>query len=537
VTKHQNSSKWISNSLSRRDVLRAGGLLLPATLIAPTLFTRVSHAAGGGTFNYYISTNGNDSNPGTLALPWAITGINTHQAAYAGKRVGILPGVYDVSRLMANANYQGAVLQINGGPNSSTPTYIGTCDASGAYEPGTATLDSYGSVGQYGGGSSSAPYVIGVTSHGGNCGPQPPNLGNWTLDGLIISGFSNWAITLCDDGGEPAQIPNVVIQNCTLTNSVCGLTTTHPGPIMLYRCKNVLVSNCWLYNNKNTAADGTHYAGILIFGISGPTTGVVIEKCSLINSSCIYVAEDNFAVDNITVRQCYFDMTAAGQNFHQSNAMMGFSKTGGGLIANSIHHNIVKGGYLYDCYPTNQTSNGMSCYNNTLDLAGGSPGVGMRFEEASGSTGIFSCYNNLFYDNGATGVGYGYNVCNVDGFSVCDYNIYGMLNKFGAYGANGSASGPNPQTFVSWKSATGRDAHSSTNSANPFTKNGVDALQYQVQSGSPAYKTGRIGGLSSGAVCNVGAWDGTVTQIGYAAGAVSSGSVAEPNPPVLTVVS
>jgi len=44
-----------------------------------------------------------------------------------------------------------------------------------------------------------------------------------------------------------------------------------------------------------------------------------------------------------------------------------------------------------------------------------------------------------------------------------------------------------------------------------------------------------VGGVASGAVCNVGAWDGTVTQIGYSSTGVATGSMAQPNPPVLTV--
>ena len=539
MTKHQNSSRGISGPLSRRDILRAGGLLLPAAAVAPTLLTRVAQAASSGGFDYYISTSGSDGNPGTLASPWAITAINTQQSAYAGKRLGILPGTYDVSVMMRNARSEAAILQIQGGPNSSTPTYIGTSNASGIYQQGTATLDSYGSVGAHGGGNTVSPYVIGQTAGGTNVGPQPSNLGNWILDGLIITGFSNWAIAVSDYGGF-APISNVTIQNCTCANSVCTLTTTHPGPIIIYRGNNILVSNCWLYNNVNTAADNTHYAGIMIFAIGGPTTGVTIEKCTMVNSSCINAGMDNYAVENVTIRQCYFDMTDAGTNFHQANAMMGFMKTQTGLTADSIHNNIIKGGNPLDVYPADQGDNAIAFYNNTWDLAGGSPGVGVRFEENSGfgngraGGALFSYYNNLVYDNGATNNGYGYVVCNSDGFRVCDYNIYGTINNFATYSPGGGMNGPTSQSFASWKAAIGGDSHSSTSSTNPFTNNGSYALQYLVQSGSPAYQAGHVGGTSSGAVCNIGAWDGTVTQIGCN---FAGGAAAAPNAPVLRSVS
>ena len=118
-------------------------------------------------------------------------------------------------------------------------------------------------------------------------------------------------------------------------------------------------------------------------------------------------------------------------------------------------------------------------------------------------------------------------------FSVLDYNIYGAINNgFYTYGANGGG-GAGAVSFAGWKSATGGDAHSTTNTTNPFTNNGANALQYQISPGSPAYQTGRVGGVSSGAVCNVGAWDGTVTQIGYSSGAVA---VAVPKSPLLNTV-
>ena len=147
--------------------------------------------------------------------------------------------------------------------------------------------------------------------------------------------------------------------------------------------------------------------------------------------------------------------------------------------------------------------------------------------EAPGHTGLFSCYNNICYDNGFTGnMEYGYNSCNTDGFALCDYNIYGTRNNFTTYGPNGSGSSTS-QTFSSWKAAIGRDSHSLTSATNPFTNNGSYALGYKVQAGSPAYQAGRVGGVASGAVCNVGAWDGTVAQIGCNL----AGGLAVPNAP------
>jgi hypothetical protein len=470
-------------------------------------------------FDFFISTTGSDSNVGSLVSPWSITAINTKQSTYAGKRLGIMPGTYDVSVLMQNAGYQGAVLQIQGGPNSSTKTYIATCNSSGVYQAGTATLDAKGSVGQYGGGNTAhVPYVLGQTIGSTGTGPQPTAWGNWTIDGILFTGFSNWAVTL--SGGidtVPTQPANCTIQNCGFFNSVTAQTGTHPGPVMCYDYNNCLISNCWFYNNTNTAADITHYASITAQGFGGGSTGLTIQYCSFLQTPGIYIIEDNGAVYNTTVLYNYFDMTTTA-NVLDTIALVGGTNSTTGQLGNSFHHNIVRGGGLYDnvAFQTNYSAQSCLFYNNTWDRVAGSGGnqLGFRFLETPGSSSLITAYNNLMYDNGGGTNSYGYMVANVDGVALCDYNIYGTLNTFSTYGSNGGTSNTS-QTFTTWKSAIGgKDAHSSTNGTNPFTNNGTYALQYQVQSGSPAFQTGFVGGVSSGAVCNVGAWDGTVTQIG-----------------------
>jgi hypothetical protein len=207
----------------------------------------------------------------------------------------------------------------------------------------------------------------------------------------------------------------------------------------------------------------------------------------------------------------------------------------------SFHHNIVRGGSFYDnmglqASPTAQT---VAFYNNTWDRAEGSGANATGFVrciEASGYSRLVTAYNNLIYDNGAGSITYGYIACNADGLALCDYNVYGTSGGFTTYGANGGGLSSSGLSLSSWKSIIGGlDTHSTANSTNPFTNNGASALQYQISSGSPAYQTGRVGGTASGAACNVGAWDGTVSQIGCSFTAGATSSVATPNAPVLTI--
>jgi hypothetical protein len=545
MTKHHNSSTLISDMLSRRDLIRAGALLLPATAVAPALFTRVSQAATtSSAFNYYISTTGSDSNPGTLTSPWAITAINTKQSTYAGTRLGILPGTYDVSGLMGT--FHSPALQINGGPNSSTPTYIGTSNSSGQYQVGTATLDSKGSSGFYGGGNANNCTVIG-TATGESGGPgTPANWGNWILDGIQITGFSAWALQVGSYDGTGGPVPNCTLQNATIANSngaPHGGAGAHTGPLQLYAYTKCLISNCYFSSNVNSSQDSSHFAGITVWGGigGGSSSGLTVQLCTFLTTGGIYGIYDEGVISGTTVQQCYFDMSTSGSGtgVQNSTAIQGFGNTAAGGLAGSVfRNNICKGGQFLDGYyltAADQWATTATYYNNTIDLDGGaaSPGIGMRMVEAAGHTGIFSCYNNLCYDNGFTGsMEYGYNSCNSDGFAVCDYNIYGTRNTFTVYGTNGSGSTPGAGvSFSSWKTAIGRDAHSSASSVNPFTNNGSYALGYNVKAGSPAYQTGRVGGVASGAVCNIGAWDGIVAQIG----SNLAGGLAVPNAPALKV--
>lgn len=482
--------------------------------------------AAGNPFDYYISTTGSNSNAGTLASPWAISAINAKQSTYAGKRLGILPGTYDVSGLMfKGSGGHSPALMINGGPNSSTPTYVGTANASGFYQAGTATLDAMGSSGFYGGSNSNDSTVIGA-AQGYSPGPgTPANWGNWTLDGIVIQNWGPWCIQVGSYDGGGGAMPNCTIQNCQFLNgngsfTTIGINSTHGGGMVLYSYTNCLVHNCLFQNIINTGGNSTHWDAITTYGWNS-ATGLVIEYCSFITASGYYGIQDEGNGYQTTIQYCYFDVTA-NSGIPNNQALETGVNSATGHPANSFHHNIVRGGGFYDNMGAQSSPNAQvfNFYNNTWDRAGGSGAQAtglMRCIEASGSSALISAYNNLVYDNGAGSITYGYMTANTDGFAVCDYNIYGTGAQFGTCAANGGTS-VTSRTFAAWKTAIGNlDAHSSQSSANPFTNGGANALQYLVQSGSPAYQTGKVGGVVTGAACNVGAWDGIVTQIGFVA--------------------
>lgn len=535
MSKHSKTGDKI-HATTRRQLLKAGGVLIPAAVVAPGILWRTARAAmAATTFDYYISPNGSDSNPGTLAAPWAITAINTKQSTYAGKRLGLLPGTYRVSSLMGT-NENVAALTIAGGSGPSNQTYIGSSDASGIYSRGAATLQANDN-GYYGGGNGNQSPIMAARS-GANY---------WTVDGLRFTGFSMWAFHVGNSPSGGACITGWTIQNCEFTGGNDQSNTTsngvNCGVIIVYASVNGLVTNNWFHDNVGST-DTQHWSCVYQWGLGNtPTAGNVYSYNTIVKSGNLHGKEA--PQYNTEIAYNYIDMTGTlSTSEYCGAAIMGFMADGGnaGGTATKWHHNVIRANVMALDFnndnPTHSyTDSPLYIYNNTIVLIGKQTnGFVSGGYDGSGSGHQVSAYNNLYYDNGQSVSTYGYWLTNTDVFALCDYNIYGSWNSFCTVspGANTSAGMVSRGSLSAWASAIGGlEVHSSTNSSNPFASAGVDALQYQIASSSPAYEAGRVGGTPTGAICHVGAWDGTVTRIGcdFADGVIS----VLPDPPSLSV--
>jgi hypothetical protein len=561
--------KYGSNTIrkhlaSRREFLKIGGLLIPIGMGFP----RFLEAQTGSTFAYYISPTGSDANAGTLASPWAISSLSPYSGSanyskIGGKRVGLLPGTYGVGKFMVDAwNSQGTdgiALDIPGG-SSSSPTYIASCNAQGTYSRGTATIQGNDN-GSFGGGNAVAVSMIGSTSA----------RGGWvTLDGLKLTGASVWCVTFGDIAGNNTSNSGYVIQNCEITGNNCQSAPVASGKnvacISIMSAIGAVVTNNYLHDNMGWT-DGQHFSAIYHWGLGSGTGGTQITYNTFVNSGGIQLKENTQW--DMQVAYNYIDMTTVtpggqltnvapiwgGCEDGSSSVMPG----GNGTLA-KFHHNVLiayagnsnispaelggtwlnlwfGNGQGYWSYP-------VDVYNNTCVATSALNGSGVNISSGSASTrGLVSFYNNLFWDAGYNAVGqYGWFFTNKNAFTVCDYNIYGTHqgnSNWANFSANGSQGlgtiAATASNFANWQAMTGGDAHSTTNSTNPFTNSGSLAQQYQVQSGSPAYQAGRIGGTASGGACNVGAWDGTVTQIGCNLSASASPPPSNPAPQAPTL--
>ncbi len=262
--------------LSRRDILRTGGVLLPAVAVPGLFFPRTAHPQAAVSFDFYISPSGSDGNAGTQASPWAITSLNTKQSTYSGKRVGLLPGTYNVGSLMSS-NRDSPALRINGGASGS-PTVIA------ATSRGQAVIAA--NNGSYGGGSANICAVLGHKS-------TAPKQGYVTIDGLKFTGGSYQVIEMGNYDFSGPVISGIVIKNCEFTGSNATNTPKAVGgncaQISIYKNSGTLLSNNYHHDNYGDGGPGSadHFSALYQWQSSGTT----IEYCTLINSGNLHGKE------------------------------------------------------------------------------------------------------------------------------------------------------------------------------------------------------------------------------------------------------
>jgi hypothetical protein len=537
--------------VSRRDILRIGGVLIPAGIMLPGWLT--AQASTPTTFDFYISPSGNDANSGTSpSSPWAITSLSlfSHTAnnvsnnqKTAGKRVGLMPGTYNVSSMMFDDPVSGA-LQIIGGTPSS-PTYWASCDANGNYSPRTATLTALSSSGVYGGQNSTGPGSWdGPMISGAGGYPVSYAVGNLTIDGLVLTGFSYKAIRIggASSGDGPGNIGAVTIQNCEIFG---GNASTDPSDncaaIWIDGCNGAVVQNNYLHNNISTSASTMgHIDAIIVWGPGAQ--GNVIQYNTCVASGNIYGKETG--VQGTTIQYNYIDcsMYSALNTAYGIEDFTG-ANTPGLTQTTIIRNNIVLSSFLGIGRPTLSDAYGWSTkayvYNNTIiNVSSGGPGLWMNCMPG----GSVYVYNNILAGIAAN-AGFGNVLVNPSGVAVWNYNLYpsgasfvlrqnsSLASTLASYGSpSGFGSG-----IASNGGASGAEANSLVTSSPGFANTGTLAQQYQLASGSPAKGTGSTTGTSSGSACDMGAWGNGATQIGCNFTSGSTSSTPVPDAPTLTV--
>jgi hypothetical protein len=223
---------------------------------------------------------------------------------------------------------------------------------------------------------------------------------------------------------------------------------------------------------------------------------------------------------NTVVRYCYIhDLTGS------SIALPGFDN--GATGTTRIYNNVLVA--RSGLSPINEGFRqcDIEIYNNTLVLAA-STGMPWGMRTINGKQTKF--YNNVLVRNGYTPDWRGDVWLDSAAVApVLDYNCYDpSAVKF----TLGSSSSPSYTSLASWKSATAKEAASFQ--ANPlFIGSGEGAQRYKLAESSPCRGRGRVGGVISGAVTDIGAWQSGTVQIGCD---FSNTSPVIPRPPESVIV-
>lgn len=518
-------------SRTRREFLHYGGAVVGASILAAS-WPRGA-AAQTTTFDYFISPTGSNSNPGTLASPWALTAINSKQSTYAGKKVGIIgdQGTYECLTIYGGGSYPAgifpdAMYSIQGGTSASSPTVIASCNSSGVYVARLAVLD---------GQATSSNNSAGVSIIGSVRGSASQYI---TMDGLSLKNAYYHAVTFgAQDTISPTmRAPGIVVQNCAISGVTNSQVQENPTCITLYSCTGALIQNNLL--TGSTDQTGQNRAG----GFEQWSSyGSIIQFNSIIGSAstAIGIVCKNAGNQNNTIRYNFVDLSAIGTAGSDSNPG-GIMVDNDGVAGSTdyVYNNIVISSTPLGPNDMNVGSypdwlSGFNCYNNTFV---GVPGGQNLFCAHYSAPGTFQNYNNVYYCTAAASVRGLLNAMNgstagTGNLALSDYNCYYNLATIGAgvsaYAAPGASYPPAP-TLVHTTAALGaqmptacigKEAHSNISNpafvlGNPSGAAGTTPAQYQLASGSPCKGTGSTNGQTSGTATDMGAWGNGATQIG-----------------------
>lgn len=552
---------------SRRDVLK-GGALTAGALLLPWAKPRYAHGQTVSTFDYYISQTGSAGNPGTLASPWDISVLSStpnsgtakqFQSLIAGKRIGILPGTYNVYSYCQSGSYQVPALSIRGG-SSGSPTYIGSCDSSGNYSQGTATITALNpSTGSY------PTTQCGIIGQGDYDAGGATGGGYLTIDGLVVTGAFQYGILFFGTYGPSKSnnqggYPGISVLNCEVYN-IMGVSAGNVAGVLLWYTSNALVHNCSIHDIMATDPSKGG-AAIIMFN----THGSVIEYSTIFN--CYNGINSKAAQNGLqTVRYCYIEPGANFGNNAYTSCLQSFGTAFSGQ-SGSIHHNILvsRNSTIWDGstegLPGPLTSmSAMSIYNNTVvDLGNGFNPQGIYFPtwgEGNGATppAQVSHFNNIYCATGAPGylgdIGFSANTsATPNAVALSDFNCFQasastgaelvLITTTGAGAGTGyslSAWRANPNGYL----YSGVDAHSIAIDPKFVSATSLNPAGYKLGSGSPCAGNGRVGGLSTGSSCDMGAWGydpdlgGAPSQIGCNFKANPVAPTPVPDAPTLSV--
>jgi hypothetical protein len=477
---------------SRRALLRAGGTIFGAALIAPTFSAR----AASDSFDFYISPSGSDRNPGTAASPWGLTALNTMRGKYAGRRVGVLPGSYDCLALVGGS-YKGGwatpAFDIAGG-QANSPTLVQSTVPRGAVLNGGATAAN----------NPEGQPLIGSSQP--VCGS-----GHIIVDGFEVVGCYNRAVALGYGATLPARNLGLLVQNCSVHGMSNEIQGANPCAITIYASDGAVVQNNFVTDFSDTS---TRACAIEFWASINCTTqyNTVVATNKQLVGGVFYKNAQQF---NNTVRFNYLDLGVPGPGA----IGIVLDSDGDGSTQITINNNIVicdqaAAPALIQTGQYPASLNKQLWYNNTMvGIPANAVGAFARF----GAPGTITFFNNII--SRTTVGGRGDVNTNASALALIDYNCYPQnpvlgLTPDGQHGYPNVRADSVANKGKTLQAATlGQDQHSVA--ADPqFVARGTAAAYYQLAPSSPCRGKGSTNGTASGAPTDMGAWGNGASKIG-----------------------
>lgn len=434
------------------------------------------------TFDYYIGPSGSDSNPGTQGSPWAITAINTKQATYVGKRVGLLDGTYDISTFGSGVAEDNRALEVLGG-SAGSPTVIQSVNQLGAvlHNGVGASRNAYPAIGE--------------------------NLGNGYIElrGLKIVGGSRAGAMFYYELDN--YKPGIVIENCEITDLVHAADVNNADLIWLSACDAPRVSNCKLYECQNINTSNPNGAGIKLYNCRD----AVLEYLTVYNCNAgLYPKAEH--TSGTQIRYCHiydcadgiyglYDMPSDGRTTRIHHCALEHA-----AAASRGMDFMVSPDFVSSCIQQL-----FEFYNNTIyvakEVTGASGGlVALR----PSATNVISAWNNIIHRAFTAAISrewgdFGTSVSALVS-SRLDRNFYPANSKWTQMGASnpGTPTGSNT-TIADWRTYTGAEANSDV--GDPIFKfTGSGAERLKLDTGSPCIGTGLTTLAGGGTATDMGCW-------------------------------
>lgn len=461
----------------------------PARTTCPTVYTGGCDTSTG-SFDYYLSATGSNSNPCTIVLPCAITAITSKSATFAGKHVGLLDGTYDIySAWVAAGSVEDdylPFLQSLGG-TAANPTIIQ------AVNPRAAVL-----VAKSGSNRIHQPVI-------GRYGTQASSSYLQIRDLTIQGGGSNSTISFY---GTDSQVggAGIVISGNDISDMlrVYGNASDNTSGVWLTGHSGALISDNKFTNIHNP--NETHNAcGVMLYGAQN----TIIEKNDFSSMPAgIFDKQQSFySLPNIgtIARYNYFDSI--------NNPIYGFSNGSGTAHPYApyyVYNNVIENSaepFMTE-YGTLSLKSPVYFYNNTI-IANTSNSLGYAtvwMMSKYASQAYF--YNNIMNSTHASPGYQGRLVYAPGGWALSNYNLFGPSFDVGLTpGLDDNGSTTNYTALSSWQALVGNpDANSLIISSFGFLGTGSGPEKYKLTGGSTAINFGHVGGVGGGAAVNAGAY-------------------------------